>query len=186
MPHQVSPCLPISPHISPYLAISRNISHISPCLPFLSTSQVEDTRTPCPHCGRKFNNDVAERHIPSCAKAIKRPNPVGGAQKRPSKSSPASSHHADGSDAHPAPAPAPPDRRSNSTSGVGTGVGTAAKGRASKDGLTSASQSLSKSSKDALSSSPAKGRKPVGSPAPAGGKRPGAATPMRSRAQSHG
>ena len=31
---------------------------------------------------------MAERHIPSCAKAIKRPNPVGG--KRPGKASPAS------------------------------------------------------------------------------------------------
>lgn len=25
-----------------------------------------DDRTPCPHCGRKFNADVAERHIPRC------------------------------------------------------------------------------------------------------------------------
>ena len=52
--------------------------------------EVEDTRTPCPHCGRKFEKMVAERHIPSCAKAIKRPNPVGGERKRPGKSSPAS------------------------------------------------------------------------------------------------
>lgn len=28
----------------------------------------EDTRTPCPHCGRKFERTVAEKHIPSCAK----------------------------------------------------------------------------------------------------------------------
>jgi len=28
--------------------------------------EVEDSRTPCPHCGRKFNADVAERHIPKC------------------------------------------------------------------------------------------------------------------------
>lgn len=30
---------------------------------------------PCPHCGRHFNPDVAERHIPICAKVINRPKP---------------------------------------------------------------------------------------------------------------
>jgi hypothetical protein len=50
--------------------------------------EVEDTRTPCPHCGRKFDSLVAERHIPSCAKAIKRPNAVGAARSR-GKASPA-------------------------------------------------------------------------------------------------
>ena len=34
---------------------------------------VEDTRTPCPHCGRKFAAEVAERHIPSCAKTKSKP-----------------------------------------------------------------------------------------------------------------
>ena len=28
--------------------------------------QAHDVRTQCPHCGRKFNADVAERHIPKC------------------------------------------------------------------------------------------------------------------------
>jgi len=28
---------------------------------------VEDDRKPCPHCGRSFNPEVAERHIPKCA-----------------------------------------------------------------------------------------------------------------------
>lgn len=25
-----------------------------------------DDRVPCPHCGRKYNATVAERHIPKC------------------------------------------------------------------------------------------------------------------------
>ena len=33
---------------------------------------VADPRVPCPHCGRKFQPDVAERHIPHCLKAAKR------------------------------------------------------------------------------------------------------------------
>ena len=33
---------------------------------------VADPRVPCPHCGRKFQPDVAERHIPHCFKAAKR------------------------------------------------------------------------------------------------------------------
>ena len=45
---------------------------------------VEDTRTPCPHCGRKFDALVAERHIPKCATTKAKPNAVGGAMKRPS------------------------------------------------------------------------------------------------------
>ena len=46
--------------------------------------EVEDLRTPCPHCGRKFEPTVAERHIPACAKVTKRPDPVG--SRRRSKS----------------------------------------------------------------------------------------------------
>ena len=46
----------------------------------------EDTRTPCPHCGRKFNADVAERHIPKCLQTKAKPNAVGTAMKRPSSS----------------------------------------------------------------------------------------------------
>ena len=36
--------------------------------------QARDDRVPCPHCGRKFNADVADRHIPKCATAKARPN----------------------------------------------------------------------------------------------------------------
>ena len=31
--------------------------------------------TPCPHCGRRFNADVAERHIPKCATTMNKPKP---------------------------------------------------------------------------------------------------------------
>mmetsp|Transcript_31306 Transcript_31306/g.71476 ORF Transcript_31306/g.71476 Transcript_31306/m.71476 type:complete len:395 (+) Transcript_31306:68-1252(+) len=34
-----------------------------------------DDRVPCPHCGRRFGQQQADRHIPSCAKAKARPNP---------------------------------------------------------------------------------------------------------------
>ena len=53
----------------------------------------EDDRISCPHCGRKFNADVAERHIPKCLQIKAKPNAVGATQKRPSQnriSSPAS------------------------------------------------------------------------------------------------
>ena len=35
--------------------------------------EIEDTRIPCPHCGRKFAADVGERHIPKCPQAKKTP-----------------------------------------------------------------------------------------------------------------
>jgi len=47
---------------------------------------VEDDRTPCPHCGRKFQIDVAERHIPKCALTKAKPNSVGTPMKRQSTS----------------------------------------------------------------------------------------------------
>lgn len=34
-----------------------------------------DDRVPCRYCGRKFNRDVAERHIPKCATTLNRPAP---------------------------------------------------------------------------------------------------------------
>ena len=30
-----------------------------------------DDRTPCPYCGRKFNDTAAQRHIPHCQKKAK-------------------------------------------------------------------------------------------------------------------
>jgi hypothetical protein len=44
----------------------------------------EDDRTPCPHCGRKFAKDTAERHIPKCSQTKAKPNAVGTQMKRPS------------------------------------------------------------------------------------------------------
>ena len=39
----------------------RDISTLPP-----PPKQVHDDRVACPHCDRKFNADVAERHIPKC------------------------------------------------------------------------------------------------------------------------
>jgi len=36
-------------------------------------SQVPDTRVPCPHCGRKFAEETAKRHIPKCQNIKSRP-----------------------------------------------------------------------------------------------------------------
>lgn len=35
-----------------------------------------DDRVPCPHCGRKFNEDVAARHIPKCATTLAKPRGI--------------------------------------------------------------------------------------------------------------
>lgn len=35
-------------------------------LPPPPVAQAADDRVTCPKCGRKFNADVAERHIPKC------------------------------------------------------------------------------------------------------------------------
>lgn len=35
-----------------------------------------DDRVPCPHCGRKFNAEVAERHIPRCKNIINKPKTI--------------------------------------------------------------------------------------------------------------
>jgi zinc-finger of a C2HC-type len=41
-------------------------------LPPPPASQAPDDRTPCPHCGRKFNQSAADRHIPKCAEKNRR------------------------------------------------------------------------------------------------------------------
>lgn len=33
--------------------------------------EAADDRTECPHCGRKFNDVAAQRHIPVCGEKIK-------------------------------------------------------------------------------------------------------------------
>ncbi|KPI83855.1 hypothetical protein ABL78_7105 [Leptomonas seymouri] len=35
-----------------------------------------DDRVPCPHCGRKFAEDVAARHIPKCATTVAKPKGI--------------------------------------------------------------------------------------------------------------
>jgi len=40
-------------------------------------SQHVDDRIPCPHCGRKFAEETARRHIPKCKDIINKPKPVG-------------------------------------------------------------------------------------------------------------
>lgn len=43
-------------------------------LPVAPSNPELDDRVPCPHCGRRFGAQQAERHIPVCAKAKARPN----------------------------------------------------------------------------------------------------------------
>ena len=42
-------------------------------LPQMASIPVEDTRVPCPHCGRKFAEETAKRHIPKCQNIKSRP-----------------------------------------------------------------------------------------------------------------
>jgi len=46
-------------------------AHLLPPPP--PTDDANDDRTPCPHCGRKFNIAAAERHIPKCASIQAKP-----------------------------------------------------------------------------------------------------------------
>jgi hypothetical protein len=32
-----------------------------------------DDRVPCPHCGRRFNDTVAQRHVPKCKDIMNKP-----------------------------------------------------------------------------------------------------------------
>eukprot|EP00736_Rhodelphis_marinus_P003036 Rmarinus@m.17043 len=47
----------------------------------LPSAPSEDDRVPCPHCTRRFNATVAERHIPKCKNIVNKPAPVGGARR---------------------------------------------------------------------------------------------------------
>lgn len=37
---------------------------------FVATAEEDDDRVPCPHCGRKFAEKAAERHIPHCKESM--------------------------------------------------------------------------------------------------------------------
>eukprot|EP00929_Paragymnodinium_shiwhaense_P018558 TRINITY_DN12942_c0_g1_i1.p1 TRINITY_DN12942_c0_g1~~TRINITY_DN12942_c0_g1_i1.p1 ORF type:complete len:510 (-),score=135.03 TRINITY_DN12942_c0_g1_i1:79-1608(-) len=50
----------------------RPLSELPAAVP---TAPELDDRTPCPHCGRRFGQQQAERHIPQCAKTKARPKP---------------------------------------------------------------------------------------------------------------
>ena len=50
-------------------------------IPILQT-QTADDRVPCPHCSRKFNSTVADRHIPHCKNTINKPAAVGAKIRR--------------------------------------------------------------------------------------------------------
>lgn len=67
-------------------------------LPPMEPSGPDPTLTPCPHCGRRFNEKAAERHIPQCQnikaqpKALKRGSGTGiGAKNKTLKSTGSSS-----------------------------------------------------------------------------------------------
>eukprot|EP01017_Pseudomicrothorax_dubius_P038546 TRINITY_DN5791_c0_g2_i3.p1 TRINITY_DN5791_c0_g2~~TRINITY_DN5791_c0_g2_i3.p1 ORF type:complete len:611 (+),score=103.21 TRINITY_DN5791_c0_g2_i3:105-1937(+) len=42
------------------------------------SSKMSDDRVPCPHCGRKFAEETAMRHIPKCKDTINKPKPPPG------------------------------------------------------------------------------------------------------------
>merc|ERR1712176_1742328 len=42
-------------------------------LPQMPSIPIEDDRVPCPHCGRKFAEETAKRHIPKCQNMRARP-----------------------------------------------------------------------------------------------------------------
>lgn len=59
-----------------HLAKGGNLADL-PAPPPLDTSDL----TPCPHCGRKFNENAAARHIPLCLERQKKKPTV----KQPAK-----------------------------------------------------------------------------------------------------
>lgn len=48
----------------------RSLSELPP--PRATAPELDD-RTPCPHCGRRFGGNQAERHIPKCAETKNKP-----------------------------------------------------------------------------------------------------------------
>ncbi len=52
-------------------------------LPPVPTFDEPDDRIPCPHCGRKFAELTAQRHIPACAKTKAKPRSVGQVMSMP-------------------------------------------------------------------------------------------------------
>lgn len=54
-------------------------------LPPPPASSMPDDRVPCPHCGRKFAENAAERHIPHCAETKNRPAPAGRGRAPPKR-----------------------------------------------------------------------------------------------------
>ncbi|MEW5305258.1 MAG: hypothetical protein WDW36_007813 [Sanguina aurantia] len=42
--------------------------------PMLQPIEVEDDRILCPHCGRRFAEMAADRHIPKCKDQFAKPN----------------------------------------------------------------------------------------------------------------
>ena len=51
----------------------------------VTTEDPYDDRVECPHCCRKFNEDVAERHVPRCAEATDKADLKAGGKARPAK-----------------------------------------------------------------------------------------------------
>ena len=49
----------------------KKIQELSDSIPAQNNANMKE----CPHCSRKFNQKVADRHIPQCAKTKNRPKP---------------------------------------------------------------------------------------------------------------
>ena len=56
--------------VAAHLQAGRPASELPP--PRMSDPALDD-RVPCPHCGRRFNDVAAQRHIPLCNKIVAKP-----------------------------------------------------------------------------------------------------------------